>query len=441
LSVTANQVVSLALAGAATIGAVSASAQTFAGVKTFSSDPLIPDEAYDATTWDGSLEPPTKNAVRDKIESMPTINGHAIKEEGGAALTQRANLNFVGGTVTATDDAGNNAKVITIAGGSLGNPFEVPGVLAVVAEAAPQWLVTGDTTINSWYIACDTLGTASSTIVDIHKNGTTIFTDQANRPTLAFNDGNGWAVSGVPDFVDFVAGDILTIDIDQVATGAADLVVMPQGTATADVVVSDTAYDATDWDGVTTIAPSKNAIRDKIESMGGGALVLLEQHTASASASLDFTAFISATYDEYQFEFVNLIPATTNGILQIKMSEDGGSTYASGTSYKYAAFYTGIGDNLTTITSTGAAAIDLARSTSTQANYSTHGSLKLFNPASAALYKDTMSQVINVVITGNTYIWTSHGTYLSAAAVNAVRFIFSSGDIASGTIRAYGVAK
>lgn len=44
--------------------------QTIAGVKTFSSDPIIPDEAYDATNWNGSLEPPTKNAVRDKIESM-----------------------------------------------------------------------------------------------------------------------------------------------------------------------------------------------------------------------------------------------------------------------------------------------------------------------------------------------------------------------------------
>lgn len=44
--------------------------QTIAGVKTFTSDPIIPDEAYDATAWNGSLEPPTKNAVRDKIESM-----------------------------------------------------------------------------------------------------------------------------------------------------------------------------------------------------------------------------------------------------------------------------------------------------------------------------------------------------------------------------------
>jgi hypothetical protein len=34
--------------------------------------------------------------------------------------------------------------------------------------------------------------------------------------------------------------------------------------------VSDTAYDGTSWNGVTTVAPSKNAVRDKIEALGGG---------------------------------------------------------------------------------------------------------------------------------------------------------------------------
>ena len=38
--------------------------------------------------------------------------------------------------------------------------------------------------------------------------------------------------------------------------------------AYADARVSDTAYNATSWNGVTTVAPSKNAIRDKIESTG-----------------------------------------------------------------------------------------------------------------------------------------------------------------------------
>lgn len=43
--------------------------ETIAGVKTFSSDPLIPDEAY-GSGWNGVLEPPTKNAVYDKIENV-----------------------------------------------------------------------------------------------------------------------------------------------------------------------------------------------------------------------------------------------------------------------------------------------------------------------------------------------------------------------------------
>lgn len=57
----------------ATLGAVGLTGnETVAGVKTFSSDPLIPDEAYSAVDWNGVLEPPTKNAVRDAIEALST---------------------------------------------------------------------------------------------------------------------------------------------------------------------------------------------------------------------------------------------------------------------------------------------------------------------------------------------------------------------------------
>lgn len=40
----------------------------------------------------------------------------------------------------------------------------------------------------------------------------------------------------------------------------------------ADAKVDDTAYDATSWNGATTIAPSKNAVRDAIEALGSGGL-------------------------------------------------------------------------------------------------------------------------------------------------------------------------
>jgi hypothetical protein len=50
-------------------GVITTGAQSIAGVKTFTSDPIVPDEAYGAG-WDGVLEPPTKNAVYDKIQTL-----------------------------------------------------------------------------------------------------------------------------------------------------------------------------------------------------------------------------------------------------------------------------------------------------------------------------------------------------------------------------------
>jgi len=48
-------------------------AQTVGGVKTFTSDPIIPDEAY-GVGWNGVLEPPTKNAVYDAVSGLPTLD-------------------------------------------------------------------------------------------------------------------------------------------------------------------------------------------------------------------------------------------------------------------------------------------------------------------------------------------------------------------------------
>ncbi len=57
-------------------------------------------------------------------------------------------------------------------------------------------------------------------------------------------------------------------------TATATATATPTATATATPDVSDTAYDATSWDGVTTFAPSKNAVRDKFETKtGSGNLV------------------------------------------------------------------------------------------------------------------------------------------------------------------------
>lgn len=74
-------------------------------------------------------------------------------------------------------------------------------------------------------ISLGTLPTTGSVTVDVNKNGETIFTNQANRPSIA-SDGGFIDESGTPDVVSVTTGDYLTVDIDDVGTGsAADLVV------------------------------------------------------------------------------------------------------------------------------------------------------------------------------------------------------------------------
>lgn len=70
-------------------------AETIAGVKTFSSDPLIPDEVYGAG-WNGSLEPPTKNAVYDKIETIGGGSSAWTEVADNAALGSVATLDITG---------------------------------------------------------------------------------------------------------------------------------------------------------------------------------------------------------------------------------------------------------------------------------------------------------------------------------------------------------
>lgn len=50
-------------------------------------------------------------------------------------------------------------------------------------------------------------------------------------------------------------------------------------------VVSDTAYDATTWNGVTDVAPSKNAVRDKFEALLARTTVTSSDASTSPSAS------------------------------------------------------------------------------------------------------------------------------------------------------------
>lgn len=63
-------------------------------------------------------------------------------------------------------------------------------------------------------------GTSGSTIVDVNKNQATVFTTQANRPTIAFTDGaNAISARTNMDVTAFAQNDQFQVDVDQAEGG------------------------------------------------------------------------------------------------------------------------------------------------------------------------------------------------------------------------------
>jgi hypothetical protein len=190
------------------------------------------------------------------------------------------------------------------------------------------------------------------------------------------------------------------------------------GTVNGNVYVVDTS----DGQGIGNVAP--NTIR---------ALVPITTVTASNVATVDFTG-IDSTYSEYQIHVINARPQTDNQILQMRTSSNGGSSYdAGGGDYRYFI-------NL----QTDAAAINLTiagvgNADVNEAGWS--GNITIFNPSGTILWKEMMFHYVMTNASANSESQIGYARRGAATVVNAVRFFFASGNIASGIFTLYGVRR
>ena len=180
----------------------------------------------------------------------------------------------------------------------------------------------------------------------------------------------------------------------------------------------------------------------------GATLVLLSTQTASSSATISFTTGLDSTYDVYEFHYINIKPANDRVDFQFNASTDSGSNYnvTKTTTTFYAAHNEA--DTVTSLSyDTG---VDLAQSTAFQTLNTNQGNasdecctgvLQLFNPSSTTYVK-------HFIFTGNHYANDDYmvndfveGYLNTTSAVNAIRFQMSSGNIADGIIKLYGVKK
>jgi hypothetical protein len=197
----------------------------------------------------------------------------------------------------------------------------------------------------------------------------------------------------------------------------------------------------------TITLPSATGTLATTAGSSGTSLVLISTATASSSATIDFTSGLTSTYDEYLITLTNVIPATNNAVFYFRVSEDGGSTYKAGaTDYKWVALYqydwalTPSGDG-----STGSTFIDFASTgiSNTATNGGVSGEIRIFGPSSTVSNKQ-FSFAINGTTNTNSGCMqqlTQGRFVLDTNAINAVRIVCSSGNIASGTFALYGVRK
>lgn len=174
------------------------------------------------------------------------------------------------------------------------------------------------------------------------------------------------------------------------------------------------------------------------------AMVLLQSLAANNDATLDLTSWYSSTYESYVIELINVLPATDGVALYSRLSVDGGANWDAGNNYAFIFKYFNAGG-------TGGTASNSATSifpcgVDQQYGNATYGGvcgiLGLTNPASTSGYK-----YFNGTLTG----WDNRDAfptgfisqyiYKPANAVNGLRFYFSSGNVASGTIKVYGMTK
>jgi hypothetical protein len=178
-----------------------------------------------------------------------------------------------------------------------------------------------------------------------------------------------------------------------------------------------------------------------------GSSVVLAEAIANNSASLDLTGVFSNTYDRYELELLNLLPAVDDGTMILRVGTGAGPTWQSGSSYNNAIF--GITDSSSGIPASLTTAIYLSWSGGSGAGVSNvaatggvSGRVSFCNPEVTTIYPSFDVETRHIYATGpRVSSIRGSGIYAGTAAITGLRVLSSLGNITSGSIRLLGYRK
>jgi hypothetical protein len=245
------------------------------------------------------------------------------------------------------------------------------------------------------------------------------------------------------------AGDVIVPDGDLIlgstavtATGA-EINLIDGGTARGTTAVADGDGFLTNDGGTMRMTKVDTLATYMGTKITGGAMVFIASSGAlSGVASVQFRAqdghFDATKFDHYVFYFQHVIPATDNVNSVMQTSTNDGSAYAS----------TGGDYHVRGNTDTTGLVVTQANQVGSDTNeFGISGKFHLYSPHTTA-FTYAYSDVVFLSDDAGSYVY--HGSYddpskgssvrLAAEDVDAVKFLFSSGNIESGEIVMYGIA-
>lgn len=218
------------------------------------------------------------------------------------------------------------------------------------------------------------------------------------------------------------------------------------------MAISKFNYNSFNVTPVAGNALSFNSDADGFSTAGASSMTLIKTLTASADSTISFvdgasSVVLDSTYPIYLFKFIN-IHLSVEKEFRFNLSADTGSNYnVTKTSSNFRSYHFE-NDSAAAVAYEGA--YDLAQGTGAQTfsqligtdnDSSGCGELYLFNPSSTTFVKHYMSKFTHYYTSaapGNIVNYVA-GYGNTTSAVDAIQFSSNTGNIASGTIKLYGI--
>lgn len=323
-----------------------------------------------------------------------------------------------------------------------------------VTPSAPA-ITSGNIPVATITLTTTTLAIINSMITDKRPSyagntlSSTTLVDDATPQLGGQLDVNGNSIGdGTRELIAFVedASAVNHVEIENEATGSGPTVRAAGDDTNIDLNLTGKGTGGVRISGAITL-PTSDGTADQVlktdgsgnisfTDAGGGAWAFVSTSTISADASVVITDLEVDT--DYKFVVEHIIPGTDGTSLHMHLSTDNGSSFVTGSSYELQGEMRTAGV-VTGVNYLGEPQIRTVGTITlgTGAGETCSGEVLFINPSSTAGYSFVNMDFSLKNSSGTNSSSRLSGIYTSTTAVDALRFIMSSGTLSSGKIHTY----